>query len=207
MFINFKVLKNLKNYSLDENSLYLLCAINQVEEQEVIDLYYDDKLIKEWLSLGFIKELKKGGYRIDKKGRELLKRLSSSVDIEQETHTIVDWLVNVYKGKPGGIIKNKTETKRRCQWFSDNTGLTRNKLALLLQSFMLDTYNPESGLTIEQYGKENPRMVLSNMLDNVFWKPPNNFARNYTLDNSPLYTYLENNYEFVEEIWRNNKVV
>lgn len=201
MYINFKVLSK---SNIDFQDILFLVAIKQKEPQEIQELYYNQDIVEEWLSCGFLKRLKKGELRIDAKGEKFLKDLSSSVDISPETEVIVDWITRVYKGKTGGIIKNKTETKRRCSWFINETGIDKNRLALLLRCFIQDTYDKDCGKTIEQAKTDNPRLVLSQMADNIFWSPPNNFSRIYKLDESPLYTYYEDNTGYINKIWNEN---
>lgn len=71
---------------------------------------------------------------------------------------------------------------------------------------MGDTYTKESGLSIQEFKEQNPRMVLSNLVDNIFWTPKNNFARHYNLDDSPLWNYYQDNMEYIEEVWRKNNL-
>lgn len=196
MYLNFN---KYTTSNLSPEHLLLLIAIKQKEE-EFIELFWDGEMIEQWKENELIKTLKNGQVRVDKKGSRLLKDLSSSGGISKETETIVEWLIGIYKNKENGIVRNKAETKRRCQWFSEQTGIEKNELAMLLRCFLTDTYSSESGMTVEEFKRDNPRMVLSNLLDNIFWTPPNNFARNYTLDDSPLYRYMEDNREYLDKI-------
>lgn len=203
MYINFN---KLLGSGIDVSHLILLIAIKQKEKDDIVGLYYDEEVIDDWLSIGWIKRLKKGDLRIDTKGELFLKSLSGGGDISESTEKIIEWLIKIYKSKEEGIVKNKRETLRRCQWFSEQTGFFENKLAILLKSFVEDTYSHSSGMSKEEFKKVNPRMVLSNMIDCVFWKPPNNFARHYTLDDSPLWRYYEDNIDYINKLWIKHKV-
>lgn len=198
MYINFKKLHKNK---LDLDQVLFLCAVQQKEPQEVQDLYFKEEYLEQGLEQGLLKKLKKGEIRIDTKGTKLLKDLSSSGNISENTEIIVDWLIKVYRSRNGGV-KNKKETQRRCQWFSDETGIDGNHLAVLLRCFIADTYNSDCGMSIEEAKKENSRLQLSVLTDNIFWNPPNHFARNYTLDNSPLWNYFDDYTDFIKEQWK-----
>lgn len=203
-YINFRVLdKFLKDFCF--NDFLYICAIKQQDEENQKE-YYNISSYTILLEQGYIKTLKNGALRLDKKGTEFLKNVSKSDEITEDTEKIVDWMVKIYKDREDGIVKNKQECKRRAQWFQDETGIYQNKLALLISSFMQDTYSKYSGLSIEEFKAQNPRMVLNNMLDNVFYKQDSMFDKHYTLNKSPLYQYFEDNQEYIEEIWKKNNL-
>lgn len=201
MYLNFKELHKLE---WTPTQLMFVLAVKQKEE-EYSTLYYDEEFAEEMISKRVFKRLKKGELRIDTQGNKVLKKLSSSGEISPETEVLVDWLLKIYKANKGGV-KNKKETQRRCEWFSEQTGFTGNKLAILLKCFVQDVYNPESGLSVYEAKKQNPRLQLSVLVDNIFWTPPNNFARHYNLDNSPLWIYFEENLNYVEQEWKKQNV-
>ena len=97
----------------------------------------------------------------------------------------------------GKFIKNRKEACRRCEFFSKSTGIEKNKLAFLLQTFMQNVYNPDiHGDNFREAKKQNPNLVLSNQVENIFWQKENVFSKHYSLDNSPLYTFYLDNEEF-----------
>lgn len=198
MYINFN---KLHRSGITLEQLFWLCAVQQKEPEEITNLYYDEDSVEKFLEKGFLKRLKKGELRIDTKGTKFLKDISSSGVISIETEVIVDWLIKVYKSR-NGAVKNKKETQRRCQWFSDETGIVGNYLAVLLRCFVQDVYQSDTGQSIEEARADNPRLQLSVLTDNIFWNPPNNFARNYTLDNSPLWNYYDEYTEYITEQWK-----
>ena len=137
--------------------------------------------------------------RIDKKGNKILIDLYT-YSPDEDTKKLVDWVIETYKGI-GKFCKNKKEAYRRCQFFSESSGIKKNKLAILIQTFMQNVYNPEvHGDNFYEAKKENPYLVLSNQVENVFWNKPNIFAKHYNLDDSPLYSfYLENEEHFLKQ--------
>ena len=97
----------------------------------------------------------------------------------------------------GKFIKNRKEACRRCEFFSKSTGIEKNKLAFLLQTFMQNVYNSDiHGDNFREAKKQNPNLVLSNQVENIFWTPRDIFSKHYSLDNSPLYTFYLDNEEF-----------
>lgn len=208
MYINLSVLGK---SGLEYSDLVFLAAINQTNK-EVIDKLTGDTFNRlEGLSLLTSIKGKKGdnptyNIRLSEKGKKLMADLSFEGAVDDETEIIADWLVNIYKSKSGGIVKNKTETKRRIQWFKTVTQIKGNKLAVLLQCFLQDTYNEQDGLTVKEFMERNPRGVLSNMLDNVCFNPTSVFDRHKTLDKSPLWQYYEDNMEYINKVWESKNL-
>lgn len=192
MYIN---LKNFLNSDLSEVQVFLLCAIKN-KFVKYIEMHLDT--YKEYFeSEGLIKYIKGNKntpvyelVRLEKKAERLLKNLSSSLEISDDNRKLGDWVISYYKTRKGGIVKNKTETLRRLQWFSDETGLERNALALLLKMYIEDTYIGDIK-DFEEAKQINPRLHLSNEAGNIFWRPLNHLQKHYKLDESPLYEYYE----------------
>ena len=200
MFINFKVVdKFLKEFKIED--LFFILAVKQ-QDQENIQEYYSLNSSQRLLGLGYLKQIKNGELRLDKKGTEFLRDLGKSDEISEDTKKISQWVYETFKNREGGIIKSKPELQRRLQWFSDQTGYQQNKLAIVIGLFITNTYSKDSGLTVEEFMKDNPHGVLNNIAENLFWTPPNHFAKNYTIDNSPLARFIEDNQEYVEQAWR-----
>ena len=133
--------------------------------------------------------------RLDKKGSKLLVDLFTYSPSE-DTEKIISWIETTYKSM-GKFIKNRKEACRRCEFFSKSTGIEKNKLAFLLQTFMQNVYNPDiHGDNFREAKKQNPNLVLSNQVENIFWQKENVFSKHYSLDNSPLYTFYLDNEEF-----------
>lgn len=207
MYLNFTPIRQ----SLQRGDLELLTAIKQVETDYLIKELTETDL-ERFKAINFISEvkLKKKGDHLytTLRASDILKKLLISISFEgapdEESKKIAEWIFSVFKNRSGGIIKNKTETVRRLFWFKTITKIEGNFLALLIQSFFNDTYDSNSGLSVKEFMEENKRGVLNQMCDNVFWQPPNHFARNYTLADSPLYRYYEDNEQFIKAVWETN---
>jgi hypothetical protein len=208
MFVNLELYKK---HNLQPQDLYFLIGIKQVDKDVLETLNGSD--FSRYNELGLLTSVKgkKGdnptlNIRLSKKGKELLINLSYEGSADEETEVLANWLIQLYKSKSGGIVKNKTEIKRRIQWFKTITNISGNKLATLLQCFINDTYNDQDGLTVKDFMENNNRGVLSNMLDNVCFNPTSVFDRHKTLDKSPLWQYFEDNQEYVEQIWKSKNL-
>lgn len=204
MYINLQqTVKKLKRGQLE-----LLIAIKQVNLEYLLEELTEEDL-KYFEGLGFIDRIKAKkkdehpytSIRLSPQAKQFLINCSFEGAPDEQTEAIVKWLIPIYKGKSGGIVKNKKEITRRVHWFKTVTGITGNYLAVLLNSFIENTFDPSTGDTIFEFKEKNPRGVLSNMLDNVCWSPPNMMAKHYTLADSPLFTYYEDNEEYIKDIW------
>ena len=205
MYLNISVFTK---SNLQFSDLVFLAAINQTETNWLIESLNED-VYNRFNELSLIKHIKQKSkkehlytsLRLSEQGKSLLVNLSYEGAVDSETDIIADWLINIYKSKSGGIVKNKTEIKRRIHWFKTVTQIKGNKLAVLLQSFLQDTYNEQDGLTVKEFMEQNSRGVLSNMLDNVCFNPTSVFDKHKTLDKSPLWQYYEENIEYINKVW------
>lgn len=202
-YINFNLLHK---KGLEPEDIYYLTGIKQVEK-EVLDKL-PSAVFNRLESLSLLTSIKgrKGdnpayNVRLSSLGKKLVNDLSFEGSVDEEAEVLGNWLINIYKQKSGGIIKNKTEIKRQIQWFKTITAIKGNRLATLLQSFIIDTYTDSEGLSVKEFMEQNPRGVLSNMLDNLCFSPTSVFDKHYTLDKSPLYRYYEDNQAYVEKMW------
>ena len=205
MYLNISVFTK---SNLQFSDLVFLAAINQTETDWLIE-NLNEGVYSRFNELSLIKHIKQKSkkehlytsLRISEIGAKFLADISYEGAVDSETEVIADWLINIYKAKSGGIVKNKTEIKRRIHWFKTATQIKGNKLAVLLQSFLQDTYNEQDGLTVKEFMEQNPRGVLSNMLDNVCFNPTSVFDKHKTLDKSPLWQYYEENIEYINKVW------
>ncbi len=203
MHINLSVLGK---SGLEYSDLVFLAAIKQVDKDVLEKLTGDVFNRLEGLSLLTSIKGKKGdnpiyNIRLSEKGKKLMTDLSFEGAVDDESEKIRDWVVSVYKNKNGGIVKNKTELGRRIHWFKTVTEIKGNFLAVLIQCVMQDTYDPECGQSFYDAKKDNSRLILSNLAENLFWMPQSHFDRHYTLDKSPLFTYYEDNQEYIKQVW------
>lgn len=200
MYINFNQFRKLK---LTEEFVFFLLAVKS-EDKEYIENFNDKQ---KSLEEGYIKQIKSGDYRLDKKGKEVLNKLSKSDKISEETEKLAEWIANYYKNKKGGIVRNKKELQRRISWFSDQTSIRGNALAILISCYINDSFDESLGLSMQEFKEQNNgRMTLSFIPENVFWKPLNHFQKNYTLDESSLYNYYLDNQKYIEEQWKKNGI-
>ena len=205
MYLNISVFTK---SNLQFSDLVFLAAINQTETDWLIENLNED-VYRRFSAFSLITHIKQKSkkehlytsLRISEVGAKFLADISYEGAVDSETEVIADWLINIYKTKSGGIVKNKTEIKRRIHWFKTVTQIKGNKLAVLLQSFLQDTYNEQDGLTVKEFMEQNSRGVLSNMLDNVCWNPTSLYDKHKTLDKSPLWQYYEENIEYINKVW------
>ena len=205
MYLNISVFTK---SNLQFSDLVFLAAINQTETDWLIENLNED-VYRRFSAFSLITHIKQKSkkehlytsLRISEVGAKFLADISYEGAVDSETEVIADWLINIYKAKSGGIVKNKTEIKRRIQWFKTVTQIKGNKLAVLLQSFLQDTYNEQDGLTVKEFMEQNSRGVLSNMLDNVCFNPTSVFDKHKTLDKSRLWQYYEENIEYINKVW------
>lgn len=201
MYLNF----NIYPQELLPEDLYYLLAIKLVKT----DVDIPEASLRRFETLSLTKYIKGKSdenerlkLRLSDKGKDLMVKLSYEGTGDIESQKLSEWLIGIYKSKSGGIVKNKAEVLRRLQWFKMNTRIFGNRLALLLQCAISDSYNPESGESFYEFKKSNPRAILSNLCENLLWKPESIHDKHKTLDKSPLYTYYEDNKEYIENIWK-----
>lgn len=202
MYINFK---NFGKSGLSSDELILLCAIKQ-ENTAFVEGFLD--LLPALEEKGLTKEIKGTKkqspiekLRLSKSGEKLLTDLVLIDKADEETKEIANWVVRVYSKKEGGFVKNRQELERRIQWFKSMTGIENNFLGYLIKLAMNDTYDPSYGLTFLEAKKENPRLIMSNMAENLFWSSDNIFNKRYKLEESALFNYYNDNREFVQSVW------
>lgn len=209
-YINLSVLDK---SNLLFSDLVFLSALLQIESDWVVKNLTDD-VYSRFQTLKLVKHIKckiktEHSYmslRLTDDAKKLLASLSYEGAVDEEAEVITNWLINIYKSKSGGIVKNKTEIKRRVQWFKTATQIKENKLATLLQCFIQDTYSENDGLSVKDFMEQNNRGVLSNMCDNICWNPTSLYDKHKTLDKSPLWKYYEDNLEYVNQIWKSKNL-
>lgn len=196
MYVN---LKQLEKCGLDGSSIMILNIIKQnsngAQEEFLKHLSVDWELIKDYIEFTKKGASNEAKARLNKKGKELLIKLVTS-SVNEDSEKIAEWVKTTYINRPSGIVRNYTELKKRIQWFSDVSNIKQNELALLIKAFMMNTYDPNCGMTIEEAKKNNPFLVLSNIAENMFYSPESHFDKHYTLDKSPLWQFYDDNIDF-----------
>lgn len=208
MYINFSLSSHLFPGDIEK-----LTAIKQKETEWLIKHLTEDdfKRFDKLSYLTEVKQSKKGDHpykrvRLSNKGSQLVSNLSFEGVIDAETQTLADWVIKVYNSRKGSFIKNKLELARRCHWFKTVTNIKGNRLALLIQCAIIDTYDSDSGESFKDFKDKNPRAILSNMGENLFWTASSIMDKHKTLDKSPLYNYYIDNQSYVEDVWRKNNL-
>jgi len=218
MYLNFdKIVKR----EVHPKDLLFLQAVHQQKTEElenVVAMYMEDDSLERFLSDGIVEYIKgkKGDteiarLRLTKKGRDFLLELQKGEDWTEVEVELVKWGEAVYSKRPNYVKSNKLEAQRRMYWFAQETGITKNELAVLMDCFMKDCFVPEEydkRPFNEQFGefkKKNPRAQVSNKLENILWAPKDRFQRHYTLEGSPLWNYYRDNEDYIEKQWERLK--
>lgn len=214
MYINFELLFNKNIHSAELLCLQAIHQQKSEELEEVIKLLICDDYLKRFKEEGLVtvvkgksseSELKK--LRTTPKGRDLLLSLQKKQEWDEDDEKVIEWLLSVYNKKPNYVKGNNTEAKRRTHWFKMETGIVKNYLTKLIYCFINDSFvddpKDKRGFSIKfsEFKQENPRAVLSNKIENIFWTPKDNFARYYDLEYSPLWKYYNENKEYINKKW------
>lgn len=162
--------------------LPLLLVLKQATKKDVSDqvasLIISDEDIDTLEKEGYIKYIKGKKtqsiiyrMRLDKKGTKFLNDLDEPM-VEEQDVKIFDWLSKIYKDNDKKIGNGK-KTKRLIASFREKSGIEKNHLAFLCNSFINDDEQQE----------------WSFMLEYVFWKPQNVFQTKFVLEDSRLWKY------------------
>ena len=187
-YINTKILKQ-HNLNLQQVSLLQILHQNKTEDMsELLESYNGDlDVLNEKGLLSEVKakskqEIVYKRLRLSKKGSELLNNLSI-VDIDEDSLKIYDWIAEIYK-QSGKELGNQKKTKQFIAQFSKESGIHRNSLAFLIQSFVND----------------ETQFEWSKVLQYLFFKGDSVFSVRFDLHSSKLYQYyLKNENYFLEK--------
>lgn len=119
--------------------------------------------------------------RLTEKGTNLMDSFETP-DITDEDLRLWDWLVVIYK-KKDKKIGNATKGKKWLANFRVQSGISRNKLAELCNTFVRD----------------ESRMEWSYQLDYVFFKPKDVFTTRFSLEESKLWSYYQERKNYFDE--------
>lgn len=175
---------NLTNFFKLERPLQLplLLVLKRASKEDVSEkitlLNPSSEDISFLITAGYIKIIvgKKGQnrnqkLRLDTKGTSFLNSLEEP-EVELEDITFFDWLSKVYV-KNDKQIGNGKRTKRLIASFREKSGIDKNKLAFLCQTFITDDAEQEWSFRLEY----------------VFFKPTNAFQTRFVLEDSRLWQY------------------
>ena len=177
MYINFSVLCK---HGLQPSDITLLIAVKQVETDYLVEnLSVED--YKRFETLSLIKHIKPKrkdedsftSIRLDSKGKKLLEELEEAVQ-DEDSLKIFEWVKSVYL-KEGKELGNTKKCKYYIAQFSAESGIVRNSLAYLIQSFLSD----------------DKEFEYSQRLEYLFFKGATLFSIKFDLHQSRLYQYYQ----------------
>lgn len=187
MHINFKLLNS---RGITPLGFMFLCAVkgNKTEDNSAIIEYQFKEELDEFRAtnlIDFIKPKNKSQndyntVRLTSLGNEWLEDLTTSEIIEDDIQ-LFNWLEGVYKsmGKEAG---NKRKCKNFIAQFRANSGICRNHLAFLCQTFINDEKEIE----------------FSQKLEYLFFKGANLFSTKFDIYQSRLFQYYEKRKEYFD---------
>lgn len=188
-YINYEILTS-KNLSLNELPVLQLIKQNKTEDlsQEIKFQVEDTAIIEKWLNIGYIEIIKgKKGQteyqklRTTKLGNKVLEDIATA-NTSEDSLKIFDWISELYK-QSGKELGNQKKTKQFIAQFSKESGIEKNSLAFLIQSFVNDE-------TLFEWSK---------VLQYLFFKGDSIFAVKFDLYASRLYQYYQKNEDYFNE--------
>lgn len=177
MYINVNILKS-EGLSLRELTLIQLCKQQKFEDlSEYIEQQFDEGEIDHLIFCGLVEEIKGSKkqskfqkLRCSTHGAKLLEDIETPEILEEDLR-IFDWLKNIYLSS-GRELGNQKKTKLFIALFRVHSGIDKNKLAHLCNSFINDP---------EQFD-------WSKKLEFLLFRPATNYEK-FTIDGSRLYQY------------------
>ena len=188
MYLNFKLLNSRQLTPLDFSFLLAVKGNKTEDNSGVIEYYFKDVLgkFRETNLITFIKPKNKSQndyntVRLTTLGNEWIDDLTTTEIIEDDIK-LFNWLEGVYKSmdKEAG---NKRKCKNFIAQFRVNSGISRNHLAFLCQTFINDEKEIE----------------FSQKLEFLFFKGANLFSTKFDIYQSRLFQYYEKRKDFFEE--------
>jgi hypothetical protein len=187
-YINFKLL-NSRGLTPNEFMFLLAAKTNKVEDNSsIIEYHFKDVLskFKDTNLITFVKSKNKSEndyntVRLTSLGNEWIDDLTTT-DIIEDDIKLFNWLEGVYKS-----MDKEAGNKRKCRnfiaQFRVNSGICKNHLAFLCQTFINDEKEIE----------------FSQKLEFLFFKGANLFSTKFDIFQSRLFQYYEKRKEFFEE--------
>lgn len=193
MYVNIENLMKINPMMLP-----LLLVLKQAGKKDVSEsvaqLIFDDEELEKLVNTDYIKYIKGGKndnelqrMRLSKKGTEYLNNLDEPEVLEEDIK-IFNWLSDIYV-KMGKEIGNGKKTQRHIASFREKSGIEKNQLALLCNTFINDESQTEWSFKLEF----------------LLWKPTNLFQTKFNLDDSRLYKYYLKRKEFFDREFKKLK--
>jgi hypothetical protein len=179
MYINFEIAKKRGLSPTDVVNLQLISQNKTENLFSIINENISLSTLDKYQQLGYITLVKaknksdsiQNRVRLSKSGYEILEDLQVP-EINDDDLQLYNWLEKTYQ-KEGKELGNRKKTKLYIALFRVNSGIDRNKLALLCKAFMNDSSQFE----------------WSKKLEFLFFKPGNVFSVKFDLEQSKLYQY------------------
>lgn len=179
MYVNFEIAKKRGLSPTDVVNLQLISQNKTEKLEEIITDNIPLSVLNWYQELEYVTLVKaknksdsiQNRIRITPKGNELLEDLQVP-QINDDDLQLYNWLEKTYQ-KEGKELGNRKKTKLYIALFRVNSGIDRNKLALLCKAFMNDSSQFE----------------WSKKLEFLFFKPGNVFSVKFDLEQSKLYQY------------------
>lgn len=179
MYINFVIAKNRGLSPTDVANLQLISQNKTEDLEEIITDNIQLSVLNWYQELEYVTLVKaknksdsiQNRIRLSPKGNDLLEDLQVP-QINDDDLQLYNWLEKTYH-KEGKELGNRKKTKLYIALFRVNSGIDRNKLALLCKAFMNDSSQFE----------------WSKKLEFLFFKPGNVFSVKFDLEQSKLYQY------------------
>jgi hypothetical protein len=179
MYINFEIAKKRGLSPTDVVNLQLISQNKTEKLEEIITDNIPLSVLNWYQELEYVTLVKaknksdsiQNRIRLSSKGNDLLEDLQVP-QINDDDLQLYNWLEKTYQ-KEGKELGNRKKTKLYIALFRVNSGIDRNKLALLCKTFMNDSSQFE----------------WSKKLEFLFFKPGNVFSVKFDLEQSKLYQY------------------
>ena len=186
MYININIVKH---HNLNLQQVMLMQILHQAKNEDVSELlesYNGDLDVLHYR--GFLSEVKAKNkqesvykrLRLSKKGREVLDAIETP-EVTEDSLRIFEWIKQIYISA-GKDLGNQKKTKMFIAQFSAESGIQRNALAFLIQSFI----NDES------------QFEWSKVLQYLFFKGESVFNIKFDLHSSRLYQYYLKNQNYFD---------
>ena len=186
MFINTNIVKH---HNLNLQQVALLQILHQAKNEDVsewLESYNGDLDVLHYK--GFLSEVKAKNkqesvykrLRLSKKGREVLDAIETP-EVTEDSLRIFEWIKQIYISA-GKDLGNQKKTKMFIAQFSAESGIQRNALAFLIQSFI----NDES------------QFEWSKTLQYLFFRGDSVFNIKFDLHSSRLYQYYLKNQNYFD---------
>ena len=181
-----------KLLSLHELGVLSLIKQNKVDDlsQEIEFEVKDTNYLEKWSEIGYIEfvkpkknQTKYHCVRTTKKANDVLDDVSTPNVLEEDI-TIANWLKKIYT-ESDKEIGNFKKTKLFISLFRANTGISKNSLAYLCQSFIDD----------------ESQFEWSKKLEFLFFKPSNAYEK-FSIDGSKLYQYYLKNQAIFDNVFK-----